>query len=135
MAKNPRSQKGKKTTRKKVSKNIHTGIVHVNTTFNNTIVSITDVKGNVIAWSNAGKMGFTGTRKSTAYAAQVIAEDAASQAKDHGMRQVEVCVKGPGSGRESAVRALQAAGMTVTVIRDVTPIPHNGCRPKKRRRV
>lgn len=133
MARAPK--KSKKTTKKKISKNIPSGIVHVTTTFNNTIVSITDLQGNVIAWSNAGKVGFSGTRKSTAFAAQIVAEDAAKQAKDHGMKQVEVSVKGPGSGRESAIRALQTVGFTITVIKDVTPIPHNGCRAPKRRRV
>ncbi len=125
----------KKGVRKKVAKNIPIGIVHVNTTFNNTVVSITDMRGNVVAWSNGGKVGFSGTRKSTAYAAQLVAEDAGRQAKEHGMKQVEVCVKGPGAGRESAIRALQTVGLTITVIKDVTPIPHNGCRPPKRRRV
>ncbi|WP_425408833.1 30S ribosomal protein S11 [Hyphococcus sp.] len=116
-------------------KNISTGVVHVNASFNNTMVTISDEQGNAIAWSSAGGMGFKGSRKSTPYAAQLAAEDAAKKAMDHGMQTVSVEVRGPGSGRESALRALQAAGLTVTIIRDVTPIPHNGCRPRKRRRV
>ncbi|MGL4241054.1 MAG: 30S ribosomal protein S11 [Beijerinckiaceae bacterium] len=116
-------------------KNISSGVVHVNASFNNTMITITDAQGNTISWSSAGMMGFKGSRKSTPYAAQVAAEDAAKKAADHGMRTVEVEVTGPGSGRESALRALQAAGFTVTSIRDVTPIAHNGCRPRKRRRV
>lgn len=119
----------------KGSKNITSGIVHILATFNNTIVSITDHSGNVIGWSSAGKCGFKGSRKSTAYAAQMVAQDASRQAMGHGLKEVEVKVKGPGSGRESAVRALQAVGLDVTVIRDVTPVPHNGCRPPKQRRV
>ncbi|MCX7824971.1 MAG: 30S ribosomal protein S11 [Verrucomicrobiae bacterium] len=119
----------------KGAKNIHTGIAHVLATFNNTMVSITDLQGNVIGWSSAGKVGFKGSRKSTAYAAQLVAQDAARQAMAHGMREVEVQVRGPGSGRESAIRALQAAGLEITVIKDTTPIPHNGCRPPKKRRV
>lgn len=121
--------------RAKGSKNITRGIAHIKATFNNTIVSITDMKGAVIAWSSAGKCGFKGSRKSTAYAAQVVAQDACRQAMGHGLKEVEVEVKGPGSGRESAVRAIQAAGLEITSIRDVTPVPHNGCRPPKRRRV
>ena len=121
--------------KKKVSKNIAAGVAHVNSSFNNTKVLISDVQGNAIAWSSAGTMGFKGSRKSTPYAAQMAAEDAARKAAEHGMRTLEVEVSGPGSGRESALRALQAAGFTVTSIRDVTPIPHNGCRPRKRRRV
>ena len=121
--------------RKRERKNITSGIAHVNSTFNNTMITITDVQGNTIAWSSAGAMGFKGSRKSTPYAAQMAAEAAARKAQDHGMRTLEVEVSGPGSGRESALRALQAAGFTVTTIRDVTPIPHNGCRPPKRRRV
>src|SRR5687767_5418034 len=121
--------------KKKVRKNIQTGVAHISATFNNTIVSITDVSGNVVAWSSAGTCGFKGSRKSTPYAAQMAAEDAAKKAMEHGMRTLEVEVAGPGSGRESALRALQSAGFTVTSIRDVTPIPHNGCRPRKRRRV
>ena len=116
-------------------KNIASGVAHVASTFNNTMVTITDAQGNTIAWSSAGTMGFKGSRKSTPYAAQMAAEDAAKKASEHGVRTLEVEVSGPGSGRESALRALQAAGFTVTSIRDVTPIPHNGCRPRKRRRV
>lgn len=119
----------------KGSKNIHTGIAHVSATFNNTIVSITDLNGAVIGWSSAGKVGFKGSRKSTAYAAQMVAQDACRQAMGHGLKEVEVRVKGPGSGRESAVRALQAVGLEISVIKDVTPVPHNGCRPPKQRRV
>lgn len=121
--------------RRRERKNITSGIAHVNASFNNTMVMITDAQGNAIAWSSAGMMGFKGSRKSTPYAAQVAAEDAAKKASEHGMRTLEVEVKGPGSGRESALRALQAAGFTITSIRDVTPIPHNGCRPRKRRRI
>ena len=119
----------------KGAKNIHSGIAHVYATFNNTIVTITDLNGNVIGWSSAGKVGFKGSRKSTAYAAQMVAQDASRQAMGHGLKEVEVLVKGPGAGRESAVRALQAIGLELTVIRDVTPVPHNGCRPPKQRRV
>jgi small subunit ribosomal protein S11 len=119
----------------KGSKNVHTGIAHVLATFNNTIVSITDQVGHVIGWSSAGKVGFKGSRKSTAYAAQMVAQDACRQAMGHGLKEVEVRVKGPGAGRESAVRAIQAVGLEITVIRDVTPVPHNGCRPPKQRRV
>jgi small subunit ribosomal protein S11 len=119
----------------KGSKNVHSGIAHVMSTFNNTIVTITDLTGKVIGWSSAGKVGFKGSRKSTAYAAQMVAQDASRQAMGHGLKEVEVRVKGPGAGRESAVRALQAIGLDLTVIRDVTPVPHNGCRPRKRRRV
>jgi len=119
----------------KGSKNVHSGIAHVLSSFNNTIVTITDMKGNVIGWSSAGKVGFKGSRKSTAYAAQMVAQDASRQAMGHGLKEVEVLVKGPGAGRESAVRALQAVGLDLTVIRDVTPVPHNGCRPPKQRRV
>jgi|SRR5215471_13752809 len=119
----------------KGSKNVHSGIAHVLSTFNNTTVTITDMKGNVIGWSSAGKVGFKGSRKSTAYAAQMVAQDASRQAMGHGLKEVEVLVKGPGAGRESAVRALQAIGLDLTVIRDVTPVPHNGCRPPKQRRV
>jgi small subunit ribosomal protein S11 len=121
--------------RRRERKNIVSGVAHVNATFNNTMVTITDVQGNAVSWSSAGIMGFKGSRKSTPYAAQIAAEDAARKAAEHGMRTLEVEVRGPGSGRESALRALQAAGFTVTAIRDVTPIPHNGCRPRKRRRV
>jgi small subunit ribosomal protein S11 len=119
----------------KGSKGVTQGIAHVQASFNNTIVSITDLRGGVIGWSSAGKCGFKGSRKSTAYAAQMVAQDACRQAMGHGLKEVEVRVKGPGSGRESAVRAMQAIGLEVTVIRDVTPIPHNGCRPPKQRRV
>jgi small subunit ribosomal protein S11 len=116
-------------------RNIVAGIAHINATFNNTVVTITDAQGNAIAWSSAGGQGFKGSRKSTPYAAQVAAEDAGRKAMEHGMKTLEVAVKGPGSGRESALRALQAVGFTISTIRDVTPIPHNGCRPRKRRRV
>ena len=122
-------------TKKKEKKNIPNGIVHIQSTFNNTIVTITDPVGNVVSWSSAGLQGFKGSRKSTPFAAQLAAEDAAKKAMDHGMRSVEVYVKGPGAGRETALRALQAAGFKVVMIKDVTPIPHNGCRPPKRRRV
>jgi small subunit ribosomal protein S11 len=124
-----------KVVKAKGSKNVHSGIAHVLSTFNNTIVTITDMKGNVIGWSSAGKVGFKGSRKSTAYAAQMVAQDASRQAMGHGLKEVEVLVKGPGAGRESAVRALQAIGLDLTIIRDVTPVPHNGCRPPKQRRV
>jgi small subunit ribosomal protein S11 len=124
-----------KVLRAKHSKNVVQGIAHIMATFNNTIVSITDPKGRVIAWSSAGRVGFKGSRKSTAYAAQLVAQDAARQGMAHGLKEVEVWVKGPGSGREAAIRALQAVGLEITVIKDVTPIPHNGCRPPKRRRV
>jgi small subunit ribosomal protein S11 len=126
---------GKRVRKKIERKNISTGIAHIQATFNNTIVTITDIGGNVISWSTCGAKGFKGSRKSTPFAAQMAAEDAAKKAQEHGLRTVEVWVKGPGSGRESALRALQAAGLTITLIRDVTPIPHNGCRPPKRRRV
>ncbi len=132
---NPDDIEKPKIVKAKGSKNIHTGIAHVLSTFNNTIVTITDMKGNVIGWSSAGKVGFKGSRKSTAYAAQMVAQDASRQAMGHGLKEVEVLVKGPGAGRESAVRALQAIGLDLTVIRDVTPVPHNGCRPPKQRRV
>lgn len=121
--------------KRRVKKHVESGVAHIHSTFNNTIVMITDEQGNAIAWSSAGALGFKGSRKSTPYAAQLASETAAKQAMDHGMKTVEVSVKGPGSGRESAIRALQAAGLVVTAIRDVTPIPHNGCRPPKRRRV
>ena len=121
--------------RKRERKNITSGIAHVNATFNNTLITISDAQGNAISWSSAGGMGFKGSRKSTPYAAQVAAENAAQKAMEHGIKTLEVYVKGPGSGRESALRALQAAGFNITEIRDVTPIPHNGCRPPKRRRV
>ncbi len=121
--------------RRREKKNISSGIAHVSATFNNTKITITDVQGNAISWSSSGSQGFKGSRKSTPYAAQMAAEDAGRKAMEHGMRTLEVFVKGPGSGRESALRALQAVGFTITAIRDVTPIPHNGCRPPKRRRV
>ena len=121
--------------RRRERKNITSGVAHVNATFNNTMVNITDAQGNSIAWSSAGSQGFKGSRKSTPYAAQMAAEDAGRKAQDHGVKTLEVEVKGPGSGRESALRALQAVGFTITAIRDVSPIPHNGCRPRKRRRV
>jgi len=120
---------------RRARKNISSGIVFVNSTFNNTMITIADAQGNTISWSSSGAMGFKGSRKSTPYAAQVAAEDAAKKAMEHGLQTVEINVKGPGSGRESAVRALQAAGLAVTAIRDTTPVPHNGCRPPKRRRV
>ena len=126
---------GKMIVKAKGSKNIVSGIANILATFNNTIVSITDAQGHVIGWSSAGRVGFKGSRKSTAYAAQQVAQDAARQAMSHGMREVEVRVKGPGSGRESAIRAFQAIGMEITTIKDVTPVPHNGCRPRKKRRV
>jgi small subunit ribosomal protein S11 len=127
---------GKKVVRKKVEKkNIAVGVAHIQATFNNTIVTITDVVGNVISWATAGGQGFKGSRKSTPFAAQMAAETAAKKAQEHGMRNVEVRVKGPGAGRESALRAISAAGLNITLIKDVTPIPHNGCRPPKRRRV
>ena len=120
--------------RRRERKNITSGIAHVNSTFNNTLITISDAQGNAISWSSAGSMGFKGSRKSTPYAAQVAAEDAAKKAMEHGMKTLEVHVRGPGSGRESALRALQATGFTITTIRDVTPIPHNGCRPPEPRR-
>jgi small subunit ribosomal protein S11 len=127
--------KGKASKKKKEKKNIQNGVAHIQSTFNNTIITITDMNGNTIAWSSAGSQGFKGSRKSTPFAAQLAADDAAKKAKEHGVQNIEVYVKGPGSGREAALRALQAAGFNVTLIRDVTPIPHNGCRPPKRRRV
>jgi small subunit ribosomal protein S11 len=127
---------GRKTVKKtKEKKNVATGIAHIQATFNNTIVTITDVSGNVISWSTCGAKNFKGSRKSTPFAAQMAAEEAAQKAQEHGLRSVEVRVKGPGSGRESALRALSSTGLNITLIRDVTPIPHNGCRPPKRRRV
>ena len=121
--------------RRRERKNISSGVAHVNSTFNNTMITITDAQGNTISWSSAGAQGFKGSRKSTPYAAQIAAEDAAKKAQEHGMKTLEVEVRGPGSGRESALRALQAAGFTITSIRDVTSIPHNGCRARKKRRV
>ena len=130
------AKSGKKVVRKKVEKkNVAKGVAHIQATFNNTIVTICDPAGNVVSWSTAGAKGFKGSRKSTPFAAQMAAEEAAAKAMEHGMRSVEACVKGPGTGRESALRALATAGLTVTMIKDVTPIPHNGCRPPKRRRV
>jgi small subunit ribosomal protein S11 len=128
-----RGKKGSK--KKKEKKNIPTGVAHVQSTFNNTIITITDLEGQVVCWSSAGAMGFKGSRKGTPFAAQVAGEDTARKAKEHGVKRVEVYVKGPGSGREAAIRALQAAGLQISLIKDVTPIPHNGCRPPKRRRV
>src|SRR3990167_8705981 len=128
------AQKPAQRIRRRERKNIVSGVAHVNASFNNTVVNITDAQGNTISWSSAGTKGFKGSRKSTPYAAQMAAEDAAKKAQEHGMKTLEVEVKGPGSGRESALRALQATGFVITSIRDVTPIPHNGCRPKKRRR-
>ena len=125
----------RQTRRKKEKKNVEVGVAHIQSTFNNTLVTITDMEGNAISWSSAGAMGFKGSRKSTPFAAQMVAEVAAKDAMEHGMRQVECLVKGPGSGREAAIRSLQAAGLEVSMIKDVTPIPHNGCRPPKRRRV
>lgn len=127
----------KKTIRKKkkISRSVASGVAHIQATFNNTIVSITDPEGNVISWASAGRVGFKGSRKSTAFAAQIVAQRAGNEAKAQGMQQLEVWVKGPGAGRESAIRSLQALGLTINIIRDVTPIPHNGCRPPKRRRV
>jgi small subunit ribosomal protein S11 len=121
--------------KRKEKKNIVSGIAHVNSTFNNTLITISDAQGNVVAWSSAGTMGFKGSRKSTPYAAQMAAEDAGRKAMEHGMKELEVLVKGPGSGRESALRALQSVGFAIKAIRDITPVPHNGCRPPKRRRV
>ena len=130
----PEAAKGKPKV-KKVKKNIQSGIAHITASFNNTIVTITDVSGNVVAWSSAGVKGFKGSRKSTPFAAQLAAEDAAHKAMEHGMKSINVYIKGPGSGRESALRALAATGLKINLIRDLTPIPHNGCRPPKRRRV
>ena len=132
MAKAPAKRTVKK---RRERKNVESGVAHIQSTFNNTILTITDTQGNAVSWASAGEMGFKGSRKSTPYAAQVAAETAAHAAMDHGLKTVEVYVKGPGSGREAAIRALQTAGLNITLIRDVTPIPHNGCRPPKRRRV
>ena len=130
------AQRGKTTSRKRrVKKNVERGQAHINSTFNNTMVTITDMQGNALSWASSGQLGFRGSRKSTPFAAQEAAETAAKKAIDQGLKTVEVYVKGPGSGRESAIRSLQAAGLEVTMIKDVTPIPHNGCRPPKRRRV
>lgn len=129
------TQKGSARLRRRDRKNVPTGIAHVNSTFNNTMITITDPQGNVVSWSSAGANGFKGSRKSTPYAAQLAAEDAGRKAQDHGVKTLQVEVKGPGSGREAALRSLQAVGFVITSIRDVTPIPHNGCRPPKRRRV
>ena len=131
MAKN----KKKARRRKKVKRNIEKGQAHIKSTFNNTIISITDEEGKVVAWSSAGKVGYKGSRKSTPFAAQLAAENAAEEAKDMGMKEIEIFVKGPGSGRESAIRTLQSAGLNISLIKDITPIPHNGCRPPKRRRI
>jgi len=122
-------------TKKKEKKNISNGVVHIQSTFNNTIITITDTAGNVVAWSSSGVQGFKGSRKSTPFAAQLASEDAAKKAMEHGMKNIEVYIKGPGPGRESALRSLQATGFNISIIRDVTPVPHNGCRPPKRRRV
>jgi len=122
-------------TKKRERKNIESGVAHIKSTFNNTVVTITDMRGNAISWASAGVVGFKGSRKSTPFAAQMAAEKAAREAMEHGMKELEVTVKGPGAGREAAIRSLQAAGLEVSVIKDVTPIPHNGCRPPKRRRV
>ncbi|MFW6273906.1 MAG: 30S ribosomal protein S11 [Halanaerobium sp.] len=132
MAKN---KKKKSRRRKKVKRNIEKGQAHIKSTFNNTIISITDEEGKVVAWSSAGKVGYKGSRKSTPFAAQLAAENAADEAKEMGMKEIEIFVKGPGSGRESAIRTLQSAGLNITLIKDITPIPHNGCRPPKRRRI
>ena len=129
------AQKGKTSRKRRVKKNVERGQAHINSTFNNTMVTITDMQGNALSWASAGQLGFRGSRKSTPFAAQEAAETAAKKAIDQGLKTVEVYVKGPGSGRESAIRSLQAAGLEVTMIKDVTPIPHNGCRPTKRRRV
>ena len=132
MAKNKNKKKRR---RKKVKRNIEKGQAHIKSTFNNTIISITDEEGKVVAWSSAGKVGYKGSRKSTPFAAQLAAENAADEAKEMGMKEIEIFVKGPGSGRESAIRTLQSAGLNITLIKDITPIPHNGCRPPKRRRI
>ena len=135
MAQAPQTPKAGTRVRKKVKKNVPHGMVHIQSTFNNTIVTVTDPGGNTVAWSSAGVKGFKGSRKSTPFAAQLVAEDAARKAMEHGMKSAGVVIKGPGAGRESALRAIQNAGLKVTMITDVTPIPHNGCRPRKRRRV
>ncbi|MFN2341050.1 MAG: 30S ribosomal protein S11 [Halanaerobium sp.] len=133
MAKSKNKKKTRR--RKKVKRNIEKGQAHIKSTFNNTIISITDEEGKVVAWSSAGKVGYKGSRKSTPFAAQLAAENAAEDAKEMGMKEIEIFVKGPGSGRESAIRTLQSAGLNITLIKDITPIPHNGCRPPKRRRI
>ncbi|MDI3546792.1 MAG: small subunit ribosomal protein [Halanaerobiales bacterium] len=130
-----RAKRDTRKRKKKIKRNIEKGQAHIRSTFNNTIITITDTEGNVVAWSSSGKVGYQGSRKSTPFAAQMAAEDAAQQAMDQGLKEVEIYVKGPGSGRESAIRSLQAAGLNVSLIKDITPIPHNGCRPPKRRRV
>ncbi|MFW6381529.1 MAG: 30S ribosomal protein S11 [Bacillota bacterium] len=130
-----KSKKGRNKRRRRAKRNIEKGQVHIRSTFNNTIISVTDMEGNVVSWSSAGKAGYTGSRKSTPFAAQVAAENAAEEAKEMGLKEIQIFVKGPGSGRESAIRSLQAAGLDVNLIKDITPIPHNGCRPPKRRRV
>ena len=138
MAKQDTQKSGKKTagkTRKKITRNVPSGVVHVNATFNNTIISITDLSGNVVSWASAGKVNFSGSRKSSAFAATIAAQDAAKAAMLSGMKEVEINLKGPGAGRESAVRGIQSSGLMISVIRDNTPVPHNGCRPRKRRRV
>ena len=135
MAKQQKSSAKKVSAKKRVKKNVERGQAHIQSSFNNTIVTLTDLQGNALSWASAGGLGFRGSRKSTPFAAQMAAEQAAKAAMEHGLRQVEVFVKGPGSGREAAIRALQAAGLEVNSIKDVTPIPHNGCRPPKRRRV
>ena len=129
------AKKQTKTRKKREFKNVASGVAHIHSSFNNTIVTITDPQGGVVAWASAGNMGFKGSKKSTPFAAQLASESAARKAMEHGMRQIEVLVKGPGAGREAAIRSLQAAGLEITMIKDVTPIPHNGCRPPKRRRV
>ena len=135
MAAKTRKSSAKRARRKRVKKNVERGQAHINSTFNNTMVTLTDSQGNALSWASAGQLGFKGSRKSTPFAAQEAAQEAAKNAMDYGLKTVEVFVKGPGSGRESAIRSLQAAGLEVTMIKDVTPIPHNGCRPPKRRRV
>ncbi|AKG05569.1 MULTISPECIES: 30S ribosomal protein S11 [Salimicrobium] len=129
------ARKNTRTRKRRVKKNVESGIAHIRSTFNNTIITITDVQGNVISWSSAGTLGFKGSRKSTPFAAQMAAETSAKEAMDNGMKDLEVAVKGPGAGREAAIRSIQAVGIEITAIRDVTPVPHNGCRPPKRRRV
>jgi len=127
--------KSKKKRRKKITRNLEKGQAHIKSTFNNTIISITDMEGNVVAWSSAGKVGYEGSRKSTPFAAQIAAEDVAEEVEEMGLKDIQIFVKGPGSGRESAIRSLQSAGLNISLIKDITPIPHNGCRPPKRRRV